>query len=1053
MLKFFISSAFLFSAVSFYVVSSQKDKPTSQKNSLTSNKDKLTSKSLNISKRKLASQRPAGQYSKDSYKTSGTNYKNPQPITKKIKFQQWSNTVKAQTGINSKNRKKYLKNMSPSELMGALRQAEALPKAKRMQALRITARRFIPESLLFYLAGNLVSLTDHGFGISEIENPRFFKTELDHVLSLEGGAHFFSFIFFNQMYSLWSQKKIQSGTASVALNKFLKSAKNAFAGMAVAGLGASIVSDLGSMIYHCGLNDLQKVEKNQASDIFATPADHFAACDNLYLGFVSGQMQAGWINQLALGLIPAAVLSHGVSAAGKQAFQKASVVKKWLETKDSSSVASHAKKAQSGKLALAGKKIVSGARVLLSSNWIGALVNFSLFVGMERFLTSYAAEWGSKKINLGFLTLYKSNLKKYFQKGLGSYSSIKDLENNQDNKNDTSVDQCATQECIQNYYINQPTAFSAEDFLDNLKLYSKTFRDRRQLLLSRGQMQYQNWITSIQRLTFKYEASFQFYSRFIQEIASKSQFVKNQLVPLVYILPNKNQDASSLDPLQFAEESNGTVISLSKGQRQNLSEALIFLNERITEINRSSWFLSKKELVLQLRFLKRQLFSENLELQLLGFKNLQTLAKHHRKKFYCGAKKVKKAATSLKKEFPRSKNLTCTVVQLYNQLGSPQSKTYLEAYMSSWVPVLESRYGKELHDQPYSKNLVEDFLLSMVCGKEEGEIFSTLGLDKEFYSPKIVNLKNISCRFHSIKTPPVHMLCDAGMGNETYNINLAYKEGTGKSLAPDFQCAKLWGMGSYRSPRYSVMSSYFAVNTEGDINTYNNLAELVVRHLSKKFLTCDNETCRQQLAQAATEAKDLSVFEIWWIKHIDPYVLKKISEAEKEGAKVIEQQIFPVLYNSALETNNFVNLSIPQLLSKNVSSLSVVESLENESLVYQKIIKNIYKKYCTTEVCLTELNQWFKDVRFNLKQILQVNNDLDEQAMQKVSKNLEITYHNLFYTLVPSPTATVKYYFQNINKSFKVTDFEKAVLTQSFKALNAQLFELSAYRSLLLERK
>lgn len=1019
MLKIFTCTVFLFFAVSFYNIFVHKDKLT-----VTSNKRQ------SILNRQLASRKPSSAATQS-----------------KINFKQWSSAVNSKININLQKKKDSLKKLSPSELMQALREAKALPKPQRMQALRVTARRFVPESLLFYLAGNLVSLTDHGFDISKINNPRFFQTELDGVLSLEGGSHFFTFIFFNQMYSAWSQKKVQSGTASVALNKFLKSAANLFAGMAVAGLGASIVSDLGSMIYHCGLNKLKKVEDSQVSDLFATPADHFAACDSLYLNFVSGKMQSAWINELALGLIPAAALAHGVSALGKKSFKKAEAAKNWLKGTRVASASNGAKKAQSGKLFMVAGKVISGTKTVLSATWVGALINFSLFVGIERLLMSHVTEWGSKKINLQFLNSYKKNLQMYLQKGLFFSVSIKNLEtNNIHNQPEKLLDQCVTKECVQDYYTNAPKSLNGVDFLQNLKLYSQTFRERRQLLLSKGQINYQNWLNSFEKLRLRYEASFQFYYDFIQKISSKDKMVQSQLMPLAYILSGKKENNTFVTATEFTEKINQENLTLNSEQKNNLAEALVFLNKQILKVNNSAWFFYKKQLSFQLKELKRQLFSKNFNTQLVGFKNLQTLSEYHNRKFICHS--------------PIENNLNCSVVALYNQFGQPKSVTYLEKYIQSWAAIFDYSYEKRLLSQPFAKNLAEDFLLSMVCGKEEGELFTFIGWDKNFYPPKVVTLKNNSCKFHTVKTPEVHMLCDTKMSNEAFNINIfnvkKSKKLFQKTLTKDFQCAKLWGIHSDKISKYSVMSTYFAVNNKDYVSTYNNLAELVVKNLNTKFLVCNNKDCRLSLLNATTENRNLNVFEIWWTVNVDPYVLNQMNKAKQATQQILNQEILPVLYKSKLiNTNNTNNIKLPisALLTKDVEPLSVIESLKIESLVYQHIAENIYKKYCKTNLCTQEFNQWSKDVNANFNKLLQNNSDLDAEVAQKITEILKISYHNFFYKLVPSLNSKTKYYFKNINQTFKVTLFEKKVLTQIFTALNAQIFELSSYRSLLLERE
>ncbi|MBE8162583.1 MAG: hypothetical protein HAW63_01165 [Bdellovibrionaceae bacterium] len=1036
MLKIFIGSFFLFSAVSFYDVLLQKK-----------TSGVTVAKLSNTFKRKIASQVSVRQnrgYEGRNPRLRKDNINQPAP-KKTINFKQWSQSINATTGIDLQKHRKSLKKLRPSELLKELNKAQALPKPKRMQSLRLTAKRFIPESLLFYLAGNLVSITDHGLGISKINNPRFFQTEIDSVLSVEGGSHFFSFIFFNQMYSSWSQKKVQSKTTSVALSKFLQSAKNSFAGMAVAGLGASIVSDLGPMIYYCNLGQLKKVQDTQASDIFTTPAKHIASCDDLYLRFISGRMQSEWINQLALGLIPAAVLSHGVSASGKRLFKQAGTVKKWFQSSSLFQAGSAAKKAQAGKLALLAGKVASGTRAVFSATWVGALINFSLFVGIDRLLTSHVSYWGSKKLSVAFLNTYTKNLQAYLQKGLFTYASIKSLEKNNKNTQVSQelISQCTTKECIQQQYINQPKVFSEKDFLQNFKLYASTIRDYRQLLLSKGQEHYQNWITSFKKLSLKYDAGFQFYYDFINKIANNDPMIQSKWIPLVFILPEKTKEGNFINPPDFTSEPRAENLFLNSGQKQNLVEAQVFLNKKIKKINQVGWFFDKKILLFQLKQLKRQLFSKHIDTQLIGFKNLQTLVKYYNKKWTCDNRRVE--------------DLQCSVVYLYKQLGRPQSKTYLEKYIQYWGMAFKHSYGSDLLSQTFSTNLAEDFLQSMVCGKTEGEISDIVGWDKTFYPPKIINLKNNSCNFNVLKTPVAHMLCDKPMGKDAINIGGVHKKKWKKPskhfLTEDFQCANLWGISPGKQPKYSVMSTYFAVKDKGQVSTYNSLAELVVARLDKKLLICQSQDCRHQLSQAVAKDEDSSVFELWWSAHVSPYVLEQMNIAKKATNKILNQEILPVLHGKTLQSDNTAKASVVQLLQINTEAFSIEKSLKIESLVYQNIAKNIYKKYCKDKVCLKELNQWSIDVRRSLNILLNYGSNVDTQSAQKLSKNLKIAYHNFFYTLSPQKNSKVNFYFADTQNYFKVTAFEKKVLKQIFQSLNAQLFEINSFRSLLLERE
>lgn len=965
-----------------------------------------------------------------------------------------------------KKRQETLKKFSPSKLIKEFKDLENLPKPKRFQVLRATAKRFIPDSFLFYLAGNIVSVTDHGAGISKIDNPRFFQTEIDSVSDPAGGAHFFTFIFFNQMYASWSQKKIQSGTASVLLNKFLKSSANIFAGMAVAGLGASIVSDLGSMIYHCSLNKLQKVQDKQESDIFATAEAHFAACDDLYLSFVSGKMEAVWINDLMLGLIPAAVLSHGVSAAAKSGFTKIKHLNRWKEIANSSKPKA-AGAARKGKAVTNLAKTVSKLKTVASFSWVGALVNFSLFVGIERLLMRHATEWGSKKINLGFLNSYKNTITNYIQNKLSQSWQL--TEPDKKLTLAPSLIQCSDKHCIQNYYRNLKKQPNEKNFLHALKLYSQTFRERRTLLLARGQMNYQNWISSLAKLTTKYEASFRFYYDFVKKISEKDPAISLKLMPLAYILSGKKINKKFIKaagPDQATEQVTAQAV-LNPDQKTNLSEALIFLKNKVTDIKHSTWSTDKSQRLVQLTELRRQIFSQNSDLQLIGFKNLSTLTRFHQKQGTCKSTKLDKNHF-LKKVFLRSKqyisnkDIFCSVIDLHKFLGEPNSKSYLEDYIQAHVSSLTND-SKVLSKHHLAKNLPEEFLISMVCGKSTGGVFNITGWDKGFYSPKITTLNNNHCTFKSVKTPYAYMLCDKDMSNKQsknrfskpnniYNIKNS-NHATAKTLDSDFQCAELWGVNRMQVPEYSVMHTYFGVKQNNQIKTYNNLAELVIANLDKKVLSCPDQNCKKQLAEAKLENKDTSVFEIWWREAVDPQIIKILVETKLKKQKILETQILPVLYTDLKQQNNKEDLSIVALLSADIQSLSVMSSLKHEALVYKKIIEKIYKQHCSSDLCDSEFKEWSKDLSLYLGQLLKNEVDTDFSLIQKLSKILKLSYQNLFYTMLPSPTVQKKYYFTKINKITKLSSFEEKIIKRVFKSLNAQIFEIESYRSLLIERE
>lgn len=969
-------------------------------------------------------------------------------------------TAKQQALSDLKKKKENLKTLSPSQLMATLKEAQNLPKPKRLQVLRTTAKRFIPDSLLFYLAGNIVSISDHSVGLSDVDNPRFFQTEIDSVLDPVGGVHFFTFIFFNQMYAAWSQKKIQTGAASAALSKFLKSSANTFAGMAVAGLGASIVSDFGSMVYHCSLNTLQKVQNKQASDIFATPKAHFAACDDLYLRFVSGKMQSAWINDLILGLIPAAVLSHGVSATAKGAFKKIKNLNRWLALAEASKSQS-LNIVKKGKFAAHLAKAVSGAKLLASSTWTGALVNFSLFVGIERLLMRPVTEWGSKKINLNFLNSYKKTIANYMQVYLSK--SWKLAEPDKTVTDFTNLKQCNTKECIKNYYKNLDQKPSKKMFLRTLKLYSQSFQERRALLLATGQMNYQNWINSLEKLTLKYEASFSFYYDFIKKISEKNQMISLDLMPLVYILPGKKVNNKFIKPAEF--ESVNTKPALSFDQQKNLSEALIFVKNKIKNIKHSSWGIHKSRRLKQLSQLKRQIFSKTSHLQLVGFKNLSTLANSHLDQFDCKNKTLDKKlflqkAILKNKEPVTSKTVFCSVVDLYQYLGEPKSKTYLDNYIQTQAQALAG-YGKAIVNHRFAKNLSEEFLLAMVCGKNDGGVFNLAGWDKKFYSPKVISLDNKHCTFNSIRAPYARMLCDQAMSNpsnkKAYNLdNLSTN-----ILSADFQCRALWDAEPITMPKYSVMSTYFAVKQKGKIKSYNSLAELVVLNLDPKVLKCFDQDCKQKLAQEKLENKDTSVFELWWSKTLDPQLIKILTNEKIQKQKILNTQILPALYQDLNRQNSKKHFSIIQLLNTDIASLSVMSSLKHEALVYKKIIEKIYNKHCSSALCASEFKQWSKDLSFNLNQLLKDKIDTDFSVIQKLSKVLKLSYQNLFYTMLPSAHLGLasslnlkrKYYFTKINTVTKLSLFEEQILSHVFKALNAQIFEIESYNSLLIERE
>lgn len=167
------------------------------------------------------------------------------------------------------------------------------------------ASQFINEQI--YPLANTILHIDKMFDFEPIMDPIFYETEINRLKDPHGQANFFSFIAINSLYGQILQTKLRNKDYMASITpqhaKFLNLAAGQYASMGVASLGANIVTEIGFGIADC---TLPKVMKYAEEDNIAA----LTKCDRFKEDFVNSKMAQRWFFDMAFSLLPTVYFSH-----------------------------------------------------------------------------------------------------------------------------------------------------------------------------------------------------------------------------------------------------------------------------------------------------------------------------------------------------------------------------------------------------------------------------------------------------------------------------------------------------------------------------------------------------------------------------------------------------------------------------------------------------------------------------------------------------------------------------------------------------------------------
>lgn len=150
-------------------------------------------------------------------------------------------------------------------------------------------------------------------------DPMFYENELLRLKDPHGWVHFGAFIGVNRMMSEFGQfyTPQMGGTGNPnSLNKFQKSAvwagKNPFASMAVASIGASIITEVGFGVYNCTLPRIIKLSYGLVNMSQEEIDQKLFECDRVMEETVTGKVFERWMYDTFFSLLPAVFLSHSI---------------------------------------------------------------------------------------------------------------------------------------------------------------------------------------------------------------------------------------------------------------------------------------------------------------------------------------------------------------------------------------------------------------------------------------------------------------------------------------------------------------------------------------------------------------------------------------------------------------------------------------------------------------------------------------------------------------------------------------------------------------------
>lgn len=235
-----------------------------------------------------------------------------------------------------------------------------------------TTKRFTPESITFFIAIGLV--TYNSMWIHSHGDPLAMER---HILSLKDPiAHlsFYAFMQANGFYMDWRTKKL-GVNAMDPLTRRQMMTRLSYQGMAIGSLAASIVADLGQSIKMCtdqwikGKTDERSLESCNQAWVRWTARDKFTQ--------YFPQIIALWASQALTSVIEKGVLKTFDTATST------SLVKKFLNKEY---LVKTAYKITGADVTLT---FVGGGWAMKSIKLAGKVTKFTLFVGVDHFLSSY----------------------------------------------------------------------------------------------------------------------------------------------------------------------------------------------------------------------------------------------------------------------------------------------------------------------------------------------------------------------------------------------------------------------------------------------------------------------------------------------------------------------------------------------------------------------------------------------------------------------------------------------------------------------------------------
>ena len=469
----------------------------------------------------------------------------------------------SQSGVKkSKLQGKKRDLLPPSEFIESdiINFLEGKKKIKKPFLKRLT-KRFLLDSLLFYLAGNIVSSVVYGAD-SDID-PRFLQTELEAVQSVEGSLHFGAFIGFNILYQDMSDSILRGLDDSSKLKKLLSHRANAFMGMGFASVASSILVDTGSLLFYCSVQSLKKLKKTRKSEIFSSYEEHLSECDRLYYDFTTSKAPKRWANDLFLGLLPAAVLSSVVTGG---------TVKTYKWAKETLGKFSQGKQSNFKKLKGFISKNPSAKKFVASQklrNIYMMLFNFTLFVGADKIVMDPVRRWGMENIHASGLNEMHELLSSQV-KGFHVFQWDEKILREQDQRRiqdrELELQLCQDKECIQNVYLESSQIATIDQLIENLKHYSYYHRALREALFEKSQMRYSSWFEKSIEFIQRADASFYFYRRYVEQLMqndasifsqSFSNFIKTEnkfLESQGFLSHLKRKSIINMEPQNLAED-------------------------------------------------------------------------------------------------------------------------------------------------------------------------------------------------------------------------------------------------------------------------------------------------------------------------------------------------------------------------------------------------------------------------------------------------------------------------------------------------------------------